>query len=127
MLETHDASTIFADSRTLYNDALEMLERDRIRNAAEKAWGAMRRATDALILARSGELPPTTAVTSRGIRALARESDTFELLSGEYFTRITLLHGYCFYNGMCEPGEETEQLIRETLDFILKAENLAGA
>jgi hypothetical protein len=105
-----------------------MLERDRIRNAAEKAWGATRRATDALILARSGELPPTTAVTSRGIRALARESDTFELLSGEYFTRITLLHGYCFYNnGMCEPGEETEQLIRETLGFILKAENLAGA
>jgi hypothetical protein len=104
-----------------------MLERDRIRNAAEKAWGATRRATGALILARSGELPPTTAVTSRGIRALARESDTFELLSGEYFTRITLLHGYCFYNGMCEPGEETEQLIREMLDFILKAENLAGA
>ena len=104
-----------------------MLERDRILNAAEKAWGTTRRTTGALILARSGELPPTTAVTSRGIRALARESDTFELLSGEYFTRITLLHGYCFYNGMCEPGEETEQLIREMLDFILKAENLAGA
>ena len=126
MLETQDAGAIFSDSRLLYDDALDMLGQGCIRNAAEKAWGATRRATDALILGRSGELPPTTAVTSRGIRALARESSTFEPLSGDYFTRITLLHGYCFYNGMCEPIEETERLIRETLDFIQKAENLAG-
>ena len=31
-----------------------MLAQGRIRNAAEKAWGATKRATDAVILARTG-------------------------------------------------------------------------
>ena len=39
----------------------------KIRNAAEKAWGATKRATSALILARTGEEPETGA----GLRMLA--------------------------------------------------------
>ena len=45
---------IFQDARHLQDDALEMLTQGR-RNAAEKSWGATKRATDALILARTGE------------------------------------------------------------------------
>ena len=46
---------IFRDARELQADALEMLAQGRIRNAAEKDWGATKRATDALVLARTGE------------------------------------------------------------------------
>ena len=46
---------IFQDARELQADALEMLSMGKIRNAAEKAWGATKRATDALILSRTGE------------------------------------------------------------------------
>ena len=113
---------IFADARALYDDAMEMLEQGKLRNAAEKAWGATKRATDALILARTGELPPTTAITSRELLRLASQLEGGEGLVGRYYTRIGHLHGSCFYNGMCDPVEETERRIKETIDYIRDAE-----
>ena len=51
MVATDRVRALFADARDLQSDALEMLALGRIRNAAEKAWGATKRATDALVLA----------------------------------------------------------------------------
>ena len=36
-----------------------------------------------------------------------------------------ILHGDCFYLGLCDPTEETERRIRETLRYIQDAESLA--
>ena len=126
MLETDRVAAVFQDAWVLHADALEELGRDKIRNAAEKAWGATKRATDALILARTGEEPPTTALTSQGLRALASEANEVENLVGRYYTRIGFLHGECFYNGMCQPVEDTERRIRETDDYIRDAQELAS-
>ena len=126
MVATKRARDIFDDSRTLYQDALEMLEQGRLRNAAEKAWGATKRATDALILSQTGEEPPTTAASTTALLTLADRSADYETLVGRYFTRISFLHGSCFYNGMCDPIPETERRIRETMDYIQDAETLAG-
>ena len=49
---TNRIEEIFQDARELQADALEMLAQGRIRNAAEKAWGATRMATDALSIAK---------------------------------------------------------------------------
>ena len=49
MVATDRVRAPFADARDLHADALEMLAQGRIRNAAEKAWGATKRATDALV------------------------------------------------------------------------------
>jgi hypothetical protein len=57
MLETERVGVIFADAWVLYDDSLEELERGKLRNAAEKAWGATKRAADALVLARTGQEP----------------------------------------------------------------------
>ena len=59
---TDRIQAIFQDARELQADALEMLAQGRIRNAAEKAWGATRRATDA------GDRgsPPDAVVSGRG-------------------------------------------------------------
>ncbi len=65
MLETRQVEVLFDDARELYDDALEMLELGRLRNAAEKAWCATKRATDALILARTGQEPHTSGQTMR--------------------------------------------------------------
>ena len=54
MLSTDRAPTIFADARSVHADALRLLESGDIRDAAEKAWCATKRATDALILAPHG-------------------------------------------------------------------------
>ena len=60
MVATDRVRALFDDARGLQADALEMLAQGRIRNAAEKAWGATKRTTDALVLANTGEEPERT-------------------------------------------------------------------
>ena len=67
---TNRIDDIFQDARGLQADALEMLDLGKVRNAAEKTWGATKRATDALILARTGEEPERTPETGAGLRTL---------------------------------------------------------
>ena len=123
---SHRADAIFADARTLQEDALEMLELGKIRNAAEKAWGATKRATDALILARTGNEPERTPKTSAELRALAGRNPEVQSLVGRYYSRQGVLHGDCFYLGLCEPLEDTERRIRETVTYINDAQRLAA-
>ena len=126
MLETDRVAAVFQDAWVLYADALEELGRDKLRNSAEKAWGATKRATDALILARTGEEPSTTRGTSRALHTLVLRDQQIESLVGRYHTRADYLHGQCFYDGMCEPPEEVERRIRETDDYIRDAQELAS-
>ena len=125
-IANHRADAIFADAHVLYDDALEMLELGKVRNAAEKAWGATKRATDALILARTGYEPERTPETSAELRALAGRDPAVRSLVGRYYSRQGVLHGDCFYMGLCEPLEDTERRIRETASYIADAERLAA-
>lgn len=113
---------LFADARAMHGEAMERLAVGDVRDAAEKAWCATKRATDALILARTGEEPGTTARTSYGVDALARQDARVAPLVGRYWSRIGQLHGNCFYDGMC--NEHTERRIRETAIYIDDAEGL---
>ena len=126
MLATERGRYVMADARVLYEDAIEMLEEGRLRNAADKAWGATKRATDALILERTGEETSRTTQTSSGIRALGRQNNELRSLHTRYLARVTELHGDCFYDGHCEPEDYFEGLIRDTADYIRDAEALAG-
>jgi len=119
-------AAFFQDAWTLHADALAELEHGKLRNAAEKAWGATKRATDALVLARTGEEPRTTGQTNRELRRLGRQDQRVQDLVGPYFTRAGFLHGQCFYDGMCEPAEAVEDDIRGTADYIQRAQELAA-
>ena len=118
---------VFADAEEMYAAALERLAADDIRDAADKAWCAALQATNALILARTGELPPRSPATTRGLRQLAAAEPAMRPLQSRYSERRDLLHGDCFYSGDCEPVEDTERLIRETADYIEHARRLAAA
>ena len=124
--DNHRSDAVFADAHTLYDDALEMLDLGKIRNAAEKAWGATKRATDALILARTGDLPERTPETSTQLRTLAERDPAVRNLVGRYYSRQGILHGDCFYLGLCEPLDDIERRIRETARYIADAERLAA-
>ena len=115
---------IFADSRAVQAQAIERFQAGDIRDAAEKAWCATKRATDALALSNTSEEPPSTHGTTEALLALARRSDAYETLVGRYFTRISYLHGTCFYSGIC--GADVERRIRETSAYIDDAENLSA-
>ena len=126
MLGTERSRVIMADAWALYADAIEMLDQGHIRNAAEKAWGATKRATDALILERTGREPQVTSQTASGIKALGRQSAALESLVTRYRNRVHHLHAECFYNGDCEPEDFITGLIRDTARYIHDAEALVG-
>ena len=119
-------SAILTDARSVHSDAIRLLAAGDIRDAAEKAWCATKRATDALILSRTGVEPETSSDTSGGLLALTEGDDSMRSMVRRYYFRQRELHGDCFYLGLCEPLHETERRIRETADYINDAENLAG-
>lgn len=107
---------LFTDAREVCDQAIERLEQGDIRDAAEKAWCATKRATDGLVLALTSEEPVTTAATSDGLDNLARETPQTRSLQGRYYSRLGQLHGACFYDRRC--NQETERRIRETIAYV---------
>ena len=121
-----DVQALLDDARYMYSSAVERLDQNDIRDAAEKAWCATLQATNALILARRGVLPARTPETSRMLNDIRHSDDRLDNLVGRYYTRQGHLHGECFYLGLCSPEEETERRIRETVDYIAEVEELIG-
>ena len=125
MTITADAARIFEDARNVHSEALGRLDEGDVRDAAEKAWCATKRATDALILARTGVEPERSTDTRIGLERLANADQGARSLVGRYYSRQSLLHGDCFYLGICEPMETIERRIREADRYIQDAQSLA--
>ena len=119
-----NAARILADARLMRDAALERMAAGDIRDAAEKAWCATVRATEALVLVRTGQAPGTSTAASRRLKALTVEDRSIESLAHLYSYRQDVLHGECFYHDYCQPVV-TEQLIRETEEYIRDVERLA--
>ena len=128
MVVTSRVQEIFDDAKSMQREALDRMAAGDIRAAAEKAWCAIKRATDALILARTGHEPENSMETASGLRQLS--SGAIEIrrlwLVGRYYTRQGHLHGDCFYCGLCDPIAATIRRIRQTAGYIQDAERLAG-
>ena len=120
-----DPAPVFADARQMQDAALQRMAAGDIRDAADKAWCAAKRSIDALILARTGNLPPKSPDTTRNLLRLAEDNPELRGLLGGYTTRRDILHGDCFYTGLCEPVDAIQRLIHETADFIRDAQALA--
>ena len=118
------AQELFTDAQHLYDSAIERLNEGDVRDAAEKAWCATLRATNALIVSRGGEEPEKTPETSKALDLLAGNDQRIKTLVGRYYSRQSRLHGDCFYLGL-PPTPDTERRIRETDRYILDAKNLA--
>lgn len=125
MVATDRVREIFADVRAMHEAALERLEAGDVRDAAEKAWCATRRATDALILARTNREPERVPETTRELRRLGNDNPGVALLVDRYCAVRDLLHGDCFYFGLCDPMEDTERRIRQAREYIDDAARLA--
>ena len=124
---SNGAADAFVDARVMHAMALERLKASDIRDAAEKAWCATKRATDGLIIARTGDTPDKSPDTTRMLRQLSLEDPEVRQLRPLYSIARDELHGDCFYSGLCDPLEETLRLIRGTSDYIDEAERLATA
>jgi uncharacterized protein (UPF0332 family) len=117
---------LFKDAKSLYEMAVKELEAGNLRDAAEKAWGATVRATNGLVMVRTGEEPDTTSRTRIAIEREAERYSALDSLRLRYLSRETSLHGSCFYDGICELRNAIERRIKETAEFISDAMKLAG-
>ena len=119
-----NADRIFADARRMRDAALERMAAGDIRDAAEKAWCATVRATEALVLARTGQEPETSTIAGRRLLTLGTVDPSVGNLQPHYSERKVILLEECLYHEYCQPVV-TERLIRETSDYIGEAERLA--
>ena len=127
MVITDTVKGIFADAKFMHSEALKRLEAGDIRDAAEKAWCATKRATDAVVLGVTGSEPQSAGQARRALLGLRFESDDpFSALLDRYSARSAVLHVDCFYDGICEPVEPIARMIRETINYIDNAERLAS-
>ena len=119
-----NAAHIFEDARYMRDAALERMEAGDIRDAAEKAWCATMRATEALVLARTGEGPSKSTIAGRRLRVLANRDRALWDLRLHFLERQEVLHGECFYHSYYDPPE-IERMVRETAEYVGEAERLA--
>ena len=118
---------IFQDARELQASAVERLNQGEIQDAAEMAWRATKRATNALLLARTGKEPERTPETWAGLNKLAFQDPAVRdaHMDARYYTYEGRLHFECFYHGLCHPLADTKRRIRETADYVEDAARLA--
>ena len=126
---TDRIEAIFQDAREIQASAVARLDQGDIRDAAEKAWRAAKRATEALVLARTGEEPEGTPETGAALRLLESMDEAVREthLAARYYTRWGQLHRECGHSGLCDPRDDTERRVRDTAGYIEDAARLAGA
>ena len=126
MVATNRVKELFDDAHQVQVKALELLAQGDVRDAAEKAWCATKRATEALVLARTGNEPQTPAQTTAGLRTLAYNDERFVPLRFYFNACVKELHVDCFYDGHCEPVEEMAATIEQSARYLADAERLAA-
>ena len=106
------------DAEMLYDMAMEEKDRN-LRDAAEKAWGAVARATDALIIKRLGiSEAPDPRKRGDWLWNLVKRNPGLKNMLAFYESSASILHGGCFYNDICEPEEKIKFYISLAKEYI---------
>ena len=119
-----NVALMFEDAHRLADAALERMAAGEVRDAAEEMWYATLRATEALVLARTGQEPGTSDETSLKLQRLSVVDPALWNLRKHYCSRLGLLRDECLSDGFWLP-ETIDSLVRETADYLRDAERLA--
>ena len=126
MTLTAEVDRIFQDAFSLQDQATRQFDAGDVRDAAEKAWCAARRATDAMILAITDVEPRSSGKTMQALRRLrGYDVVVFEPIRKSYAAYMASLHGNCFHDGHCDPPEAFQAEIQGTLEYINEVQALA--
>ncbi len=87
MVATDRVNFLFADARSLHDDALEMLDQGKIRNAAGEGVGRHEAGHRRPVLARHGEKQQAAGQARRALLRLSALDPAFDILQGQYHTR----------------------------------------
>jgi len=112
---------LLASARELYERALREFEEAvarndviGIRDSAEKAWNAVVRAINALIIYYTGVTPMSHFERRRKLREFERSvREVGELgLADRYVARFGVLHGETFYEGVIDVEQLRDEMVR---------------
>ena len=124
MLKNTEAEALMQDARAMQASALQRLEAEDWRDAAEKRWCAARNATKALVLEVDAEEGQRSTKIEVAMRNLARRRGGEWLrLRPLYSDIVHFLHAEAFYEGAYM--DDVPEYIREGSEFIDLAERLA--
>jgi hypothetical protein len=121
------------DARTLYNEALHELERWEqtknpaiLRDAAEKAWGAVTQAANEVISAAGQEVPSGTGARLRELTRLERQARQLRALGlkDRFGFAELVLHRDCFYDGNCPLPLVQEVVVQDVKEFLDEVEGV---
>ena len=124
MLQNASARELIVDARAVHNAAMARLEVGDWRDAAEKAWCAVRNATEAAILEIYGADSARSTNIDAGIRALARERGGEWIQMRQLFSDVVYhLHIEAFYGGVWH--DDIPDLIRGVANYVDRIAGLA--
>ena len=124
MLQNPIADALMQDAHAMQSAALQCLEADDWRDAAEKAWCAARNATKALVLEVDEAESQRSTKIEVGMRNLARQrGGEWLTLRGRYSEIVHYLHAEAFYDGSYT--DDVPDLVRQVSDYIELAEKLS--
>ena len=124
MLKNADAEALMQDARAMQASALQRLEAEDWRDAAEKTWCAARNATKALVLEVDEEEARRSTKIEVAMRNIARrQGGEWIRLRSLYSDIVHYLHAEAFYEGAYT--DDVPEYIREGSEFIELAERLA--
>ena len=135
MLKTKRATTLLKEAHTLYaeglkymEEACELWDRELLRKSAQKTWDAALRATNALILARTGSEPEpeNDHITFRCLTDLHEQLPDWEAFTGRYAGISHDIYRAAVVERNVEPVGLLIQDIREAGDYIRECERMAG-
>ncbi len=123
------------DAWALYGHAVGELEEWRrtgdsilLRDAAEKAWGAVTLAANELLESQGRVVPDGTNARRDGIRALERESRQIGALrfQARFLAAKNILHQDCFYDGQCPTDLVVEVVTDDVREYLGDIANVAN-
>ena len=124
MLKNIEAEALMEDARAMQVSALERLDADDWRDAAEKTWCAARNATKALVLEVDAEETQRSTKIEVAMRNIARRrGGEWIRLRSLYSDIVHYLHAEAFYEGAYT--DDVPEYVREGSEFIELAERLA--
>ena len=115
------------DAKTLYAEAFHELERWEqtqdatiLRDAAEKAWGAVTQAANELLDSYGHKVPSGTGIRRSGLHALERQDRRLRSLRVEarFSDAENVLHKECFYDGTCPLPLVTDMVAQDVKEFL---------
>ncbi len=127
MVLTNEVERIFQDARFMQEQAVRQLAEGEVRDAAEKSWCAVVRATDAMVLAVTNVEPRAAGKRMEVLRKLrGYDEGYFKPVHVIYGNLLSFLHSGCFYDGHCDPPEAIAAEIADTWDYIDNVASLAN-